>query len=239
MLAAGSLEARLSPEPISSSILGPSIGQDNLVRGLEAVAISVAVVALIMVLYYFGAGLVADLTLLINAVMIFGIMAMIDGTFTLPGLAGIALTIGMAVDANVLIFERIREELVNHGEDLRTSIRLGFSKAASAILDGNITNLIVCFILYQTAATEVKGFALTLSIGVLATLSGIAMAFRAITAYSIASRGPLSCSICIAWRGGPRRAPTKRWGPSPGVACTSIAGPQTARRSPPDVPGLN
>ncbi len=170
VLAAGSLEARLSPEPISSSILGPSIGQDNLVRGLEAVAISVAVVALIMVLYYFGAGLVADLALLINAVMIFGIMAMIDGTFTLPGLAGIALTIGMAVDANVLIFERIREELVNHGEDLRTSIRLGFAKAASAILDGNITNLIVCFILYQTAATEVKGFALTLSIGVLATL---------------------------------------------------------------------
>ena len=169
VLAAGSLEARLSPEPISSSILGPSIGQDNLVRGLEAVAISVAVVALIMVLYYFGAGLVADLALLINAVMIFGIMAMIDGTFTLPGLAGIALTIGMAVDANVLIFERIREELVNHGEDLRTSIRLGFSKAASAILDGNITNLIVCFILYQTAATEVKGFALTLSICLLYT----------------------------------------------------------------------
>ena len=170
VLAAGSLEARLSQEPISTSILGPSIGQDNLVRGLEAVAISVAIVALIMVLYYFGAGLVADISLLINAIMIFGIMAMIDGTFTLPGLAGIALTIGMAVDANVLIFERVREELVNNGEDLRTSLRLGFNKAASAILDGNITNLIVCFILYQTAATEVKGFALTLSIGVLATL---------------------------------------------------------------------
>ena len=170
VLAAGSLEARLSQEPISTSILGPSIGQDNLVRGLEAVAISVAIVALIMFLYYFGAGLVADISLLINAVMIFGIMAMIDGTFTLPGLAGIALTIGMAVDANVLIFERVREELMNNGEDLRTSLRLGFGKAASAILDGNITNLIVCFILYQTAATEVKGFALTLAIGVMATL---------------------------------------------------------------------
>jgi SecD/SecF fusion protein len=170
VLAAGSLEARLSQEPISTSILGPSIGQDNLVRGLEAVAISVAVVALIMVLYYFGAGLVADIALLVNAIMIFGIMAMIDGTFTLPGLAGIALTIGMAVDANVLIFERVREEIINNGEDIRTALRLGFAKAASAILDGNITNLIVCFILYQTAATEVKGFALTLSIGVLATL---------------------------------------------------------------------
>ncbi len=170
VLAAGSLEARLSSEPISTSILGPALGQDNLVRGLEAVAISVIIVALIMLLYYFGAGLIADISLMVNAIMIFGIMAMIDGTFTLPGLAGIALTVGMAVDANVLIFERIREELINNGEDLRDSIRIGFAKAASAILDGNITNLIVCFILYQTAATEVKGFALTLSIGVLSTL---------------------------------------------------------------------
>ena len=170
VLAAGSLEARLSSEPISTSILGPALGQDNLVRGLEAVGISVIIVAMIMLLYYFGAGLIADISLLINAIMIFGIMAMIDGTFTLPGLAGIALTVGMAVDANVLIFERIREELINNGEDLRDSIRIGFAKAASAILDGNITNLIVCFILYQTAATEVKGFALTLAIGVLSTL---------------------------------------------------------------------
>ncbi|MCH2161324.1 MAG: protein translocase subunit SecD [Phycisphaerales bacterium] len=170
VLAAGSLEARMSPEPISMSVLGPSIGQDNLSRGLWAVGYSVIAVAIIMLCYYFLAGLVADLALLMNGIMIFGIMAMIDGTFTLPGLAGIALTVGMAVDANVLVFERIREELVNHQEDLRTSIRLGFAKAASAILDGNITNLIVCFILYQTAATEVKGFALTLSIGVLATL---------------------------------------------------------------------
>ena len=170
VLAAGSLDARMSPEPISASILGPSIGQDNLVRGLEAVAISVAVVAVIMIFYYFGAGLIADIALFINAIMIFGVMAMIDGTFTLPGLAGIALTVGMAVDANVLIFERVREELINNHEDLRTSLRLGFAKAASAIIDGNITNLIVCFILYNTAATEVKGFALTLSIGVIATL---------------------------------------------------------------------
>ena len=170
VLAAGSLEARLSPEPISTSILGPALGQDNLVRGLEAVAISAVLVAVIMVLYYFGAGMIAVISLLINAIMIFGIMSMIDGTFTLPGLAGIALTIGMAVDANVLIFERVREELINNSENLRDSIRIGFAKAASAILDGNITNLIVCFILYQTAATEVKGFALTLSIGVLSTL---------------------------------------------------------------------
>ena len=170
VLAAGALEARLSPEPIAVNVLGPSIGRENLVIGLEAVALSVIVVALIMVGYYFLAGLVADIALVLNGIIIFGVMAMIDGTFTLPGLAGIALTIGMAVDANVLIYERIREEIVNHGEKLRDAVRLGYSKALSAILDGNITNLIVCFVLYQTAATEVKGFALTLSIGVLATL---------------------------------------------------------------------
>lgn len=180
VLAAGSLEARLSPEPISVSVLGPSIGQDNLTRGLKAVALSVIVVAIIMLCYYFFAGLVADLALLMNAVIIFGVMAAIEGTFTLPGLAGIALTVGMAVDANVLVYERIREELINNKEDLRDAIRLGFSKAASAILDGNITNLIVCFILFQTAATEVKGFALTLSIGVLATLFTTLFAARVI-----------------------------------------------------------
>ncbi len=180
VLAAGALEARLSPEPIATSVLGPSIGRDNLIIGLEAVGLSVIVVAVIMIVYYFFAGFVADLALLLNAIIIFGVMAMIDGTFTLPGLAGIALTIGMAVDANVLIYERIREELVNHGEKLRDAVRLGYAKALSAILDGNITNLIVCFVLYQTAATEVKGFALTLSIGVLATLFSALFATRAV-----------------------------------------------------------
>ena len=170
VLAAGALEARLSPEPIAVSVLGPSIGRENLVIGLEAVALSIIAVAAIMVGYYFLAGVVAVVALVFNAIIIFGFMAMIDGTFTLPGLAGIALTVGMAVDANVLIYERLREEIVNHGERLRDAIRIAYRKASSAILDGNITNLIVCFVLYQTAATEVKGFALTLSIGVLATL---------------------------------------------------------------------
>ena len=170
VLAAGALGARLSEEPISTSVLGPSIGADNLYKGLEAVFLAVIVVAILMLCYYFFAGLIADISLCLNALMIFGIMAMIDGTFTLPGLAGIALTVGMAVDASVLVYERIREELVNNKEDLRVAVRLGYKKAASAIFDGNITNLIVCFVLYQTAATEVKGFALTLSIGVLGTL---------------------------------------------------------------------
>ena len=170
VLAAGALDARLSKEPISTSVLGPTIGADNLGKGLQAVLLAVVVVAILMVCYYFFAGFVAVVALCLNALLVFGIMAMIDGTFTLPGLAGIALTIGMAVDASVLVYERIREEIVNNKEDLRIAVRLGYKKAASAIFDGNLTNLIVCFVLYQTAATEVRGFALTLSIGVLGTL---------------------------------------------------------------------
>ncbi|MHC4305700.1 MAG: protein translocase subunit SecD, partial [Planctomycetota bacterium] len=170
VLAAGALEARLTPEPIAINTLGPSIGADNLNRGLEAFMISIIAVAVFMMLYYFFAGMVADFALVANGVIIFGVMSLIDGTFTLPGLAGIVLTIGMAVDANVLIYERVREELFGGDVDLRGAIRLGYSKALSTILDANVTNLIVCFVLFRTATTEVKGFALTLSIGICATL---------------------------------------------------------------------
>jgi SecD/SecF fusion protein len=114
--------------------------------------------------------MVADLALVVNGVIIFGVMSMIDGTFTLPGLAGIVLTIGMAVDANVLIYERVREELFGGEVDLRGAIRLGYRKALSTIIDANVTNLLVCLILLRTATTEVKGFALILLIGICATL---------------------------------------------------------------------
>lgn len=170
VLAAGSLSARLSAEPISTSILGPTIGEDNKRRGSEAFVISIIAVAVFMLAYYFLAGIVANIALLANGIIIFGVMMGIDGTFTLPGLAGIVLTIGMAVDANVLIYERIREEIFTGENDLRACVRLGYAKALSTILDGNITNLIVCFVLFQTATTEVKGFALTLTIGICATL---------------------------------------------------------------------
>lgn len=170
VLAAGSLGARLSPEPIAQNVMGPTLGRDNLEKGLYACLIGVIVVAGVMATYYFTAGLIACIALLINGILIFGIMALQQATFTLPGIAGIVLTIGMAVDANVLIYERIREELFTGEVDLRTAVRLGFQKAFSTIFDGNVTNLIVCFVLYQTATTEVKGFALTLSIGILSTL---------------------------------------------------------------------
>ncbi len=170
VLAAGSLEARLSNDPIAVNIIGPSIGVDNLSRGMSALGWSVIAVMLFMLFYYMTAGLVAGFALLANGLLIFGIMALIDGTFTLPGLAGVVLTMGMAVDANVLIYERIREELNAGAKDLREAIREGYNKVYSTIIDANLTNLIVCFVLYRTATTEVKGFAVTLSIGIIATL---------------------------------------------------------------------
>ncbi|MGI9014826.1 MAG: protein translocase subunit SecD [Phycisphaerales bacterium] len=170
VLSAGSLEASLDPEPVAQNVLGPSIGADNLNRGLYACIFGLVAVAIFMMAYYFFAGVVANIALLLNGVLIFGIMSMQQAAFTLPGIAGIVLTIGMAVDANVLIYERIREEIFAGEKDLRIAIRLGYQKAFSTIIDANVTNLIICLVLYQTATAEVKGFALTLGIGILATL---------------------------------------------------------------------
>ncbi|MCX5650324.1 MAG: protein translocase subunit SecD, partial [Planctomycetota bacterium] len=169
VLTAGSLQAKVSPDPISVNILGPSIGADNFAKGKEAVVISVLITCVVMLLYYFLAGVVADIALAVNTILIFGIMGLIDGTFTLPGLAGVALSVAMAVDANVLIYERIREEL-EQGNSLKVAIDTAYKRALSAIIDGNVTNLIVCIVLYKVGATEVKGFALTMSIGVITTL---------------------------------------------------------------------
>jgi SecD/SecF fusion protein len=170
VLVAGTLEARLSTEPISTNVLGSSLGEENLRSGMMACVISVAATMAFMLLYYFFAGIVANIALLFTTVMIFGVCALIDSTFTLPGLAGMALTAGMAVDSNVLIYERIREEMVNNKESLRTAIRLGFSRAFNAIVDGHATNLVVCCWLVMLATTEVKGFAVVMIIGTVATL---------------------------------------------------------------------
>ncbi|QNN23955.1 protein translocase subunit SecD [Planctomycetales bacterium ZRK34] len=168
-LNAGSLKARLSEEPISERNIGPAIGADNLHKGLDSAIDAMIIVAIFMMLYYFFAGAVADFALFANLVIILGIMASLQATFTLPGIAGIVLTIGMAVDANVLIFERIREEL-RAGRNITAAMRLGYQKALSSIIDGNLTNLIVCFVLGYTATADVKGFAVTLGIGICATL---------------------------------------------------------------------
>jgi len=172
VLQAGALAGQLSPEPISVNVLGPALGADNLERGLKAVLFSVIAVALLMLAYYLVAGVIANIALAFIILCIFGMMAFIDSTFTMPGLAGIALAIGMAVDANVLIFERIREEIVINKESLRTATRLGFARAFSAIFDGNLTNVMVCIVLISFAGAEVKGFGVTMMIGSFATVLG-------------------------------------------------------------------
>ncbi len=168
-LKAGSLEGELSKRPISQKTIGAKFGQDNIDSGYEAARDALIIVAIFMLCYYLFAGMIADFALIANMILILGVMAALRSTFTLPGIAGIVLTIGMAVDANVLIFERIREESAR-GADLVTSIRLGYEKALSTILDANITTLITCLVLGYTATVEIKGFAVTLGIGILATL---------------------------------------------------------------------
>ncbi len=168
-MSAGSLQAKLGEEPISLSVLGPELGADNLRAGYTAAILALIAVSVFMVLYYLGHGLIALVALLANAIIILGAMALNRNSFTLPGIAGIVLTFGMAVDANVLIYERIREELLE-GADLKTAVRLAYQKVLSTILDANITNFIVCLVLLYTATQEIKGFAITLMIGIVATL---------------------------------------------------------------------
>jgi SecD/SecF fusion protein len=169
VLNAGALQARLSPEPISENTIGPSLGADNLESGLQAGIYALIAVSIFMVLYYFTYGIIAVIALACNAALILGAMAHNQSAFTMPGIAGVVLTFGMAVDANVLIFERIREELRN-GLDLAQSAKLGYQRALSAIIDGNVTNLIVCVVLVGVGTQEVKGFAITLGVGVVCTM---------------------------------------------------------------------
>ncbi len=181
VLNAGSLQARLSERPISQQTLAPSMGVDNLRSGLVAGVMAMLIISGFMIVYYWGAGMVAVFALACNAIMILGVMSLTRAAFTLPGIAGVILTFGMAVDSNVLIYERIREEL-RRGEDLRTAVRLGFQKVASAIIDANVTTLIVCVVLYYTATQEIRGFAITMGIGVLSTLVCALLVTRAIFA---------------------------------------------------------
>tara|TARA_R110000737_G_scaffold2923_11_gene9384 strand:- start:12359 stop:15847 length:3489 start_codon:yes stop_codon:yes gene_type:complete len=169
VLTAGSLQAKISAEPISENTIAPDLGQDNLDAGVQAGIIALVVVSAFMIVYYLGYGVVAVLCLAANALLILGAIALSRASLTLPGIAGIILTFGMAVDANVLIYERIREEL-NGGLDLRQAVRIGYQKALSSIVDGNVTNLIVCFVLANVGTQEIKGFAITLGIGVICTM---------------------------------------------------------------------
>ena len=185
-LNAGSLAAALSDDPIAENTISASFGQDNINRGLKASLMALIIVAAFMMLYYLFWGGLADFALVANMVVVLGVMAAFNATFTLAGIAGIVLTIGMAVDANVLIFERIREEL-DRGADLDVAMRLGYDRALSTILDANITTFITAWILagvppfdIEISTTEVRGFATTLMIGIAATLSTSLFATRVI-----------------------------------------------------------
>ncbi len=168
-LNAGSLPARLIEQPISVKTIGPSIGRDNALKGIQAGWIGLIAVIGCMLVYYTLAGAIADTALLFNILFVLAIMAMVRATFTLPGIAGIILTIGMSVDANVLIFERIREEQ-EKGASLRIAIKNGYQRAFRTILDANITTFITAAILFWVASEEIKGFAIVLMLGILSSM---------------------------------------------------------------------
>jgi preprotein translocase subunit SecD len=166
------LKAGALPAPVAiieQRSVGPSLGEDSIKAGLSATAIAFLLTIIFMFVYYRTAGLVADLALFFNLLFILGVMAGFQATLTLPGLAGIILTIGLAVDANVLIYERMREELAG-GKTIKAVVDSGYAKALSAIVDSNITTFLTGLILYQFGTGPVQGFALTLMIGIAASM---------------------------------------------------------------------
>ena len=154
---------------VEDRTVGPSLGRDSIEQGKNAALIGLAIVIVFMVIYYGFSGLVADLALVLNLVFVMAILAAFQGTLTLPGIAGIILTIGMAVDANVLILERIREEL-RAEKTVRVAIENGYARAVQTIIDANVTTIITAIVLYQYGTGPIKGFALTLMIGILSSM---------------------------------------------------------------------
>ncbi len=167
LLRAGALAAPI--EIVEERTIGPSLGADNIEQGFNSVVIGLILVMIFMAVYYRTFGLVADMALAINLVLIIAVLSMLQATLTLPGIAGIVLTVGMAVDANVLIFERIREEIRN-GNTPQASIHAGYAKALSTITDANITTLIAAAVLFSFGTGPIKGFAVTLFIGILSSM---------------------------------------------------------------------
>ncbi len=177
LLRAGALAAPI--DIVEERTVGPSLGQDNIDQGFMSVIIGFVFVLVFMVMFYLGFGMVANLALTLNLIIIVAVLSMLQATLTLPGIAGIVLTVGMAVDANVLIFERIREEL-RAGVSPQGAIDAGYSKAFSTIADANITTLIAAVVLFAIGTGPIKGFAITLSIGILTSMFTAIFATRAV-----------------------------------------------------------
>ncbi len=185
ILKSGALPAPV--EIVEERTVGPSLGRASIRAGFMSVMVGLVIVALFMIVYYRTGGVIADLALIINIIFILGILAGFQATLTLPGIAGIVLTIGMAVDANVLIFERIREEQ-RAGKTVRAAIDGGYSKALSAIFDANITTFFVGAILYSFGVGPIQGFAVTLMAGILASMFSAIVFTRVICDYLVEGR---------------------------------------------------
>ncbi len=177
LLRSGALAAPI--RIIEERTVGPSLGAENIEQGFQSVMIGFVLVLVFMALYYKVFGLVADMALALNLVFIVALLSMLQATLTMPGIAGIVLTVGMAVDANVLIFERIREELRN-GNSPQASISAGYAKALSTIADANVTTLIAAIVLFSFGTGPIKGFAVTLSLGIITSMFTSIMGTRAV-----------------------------------------------------------
>ncbi len=192
VLRAGALPAPV--EILEERTVGPSLGADSIRKGLLSMVVGGILVVIFMIIYYKGSGLIADLALTLNILLIAGGLAGFGATLTLPGIAGIILTIGMAVDANVLIFERIREEL-HIGKSPYAAVSAGYDRATLTILDANVTTLIAALVLFQFGTGPVKGFAVTLSLGVISSLFTALIVTRMIFDYLLIHRKMKSLSI--------------------------------------------
>ncbi len=192
LLRAGSLAAPM--EIIQERTVGPTLGETNIKSGYRSVIIGLICVMLFMLFYYGKFGLFANLALLVNLVLIVAVLSVLQATLTLPGIAGIVLTVGMAVDANVLIFQRIREEIAN-GNTPQMSIASGYKKAFSTIADANVTTLIAALVLFSFGTGPVKGFAITLSIGIVTSMFTAIVGTRAIVNLLYGKRAKLDLKI--------------------------------------------
>ena len=192
LLRAGALAAPV--EIIEERTVGPSLGQDNINQGFLSVVLGFVFVLVFMGMYYKVFGMIANVALLLNLVLVVALLSMLQATLTLPGIAGIVLTVGMAVDANVLINERIREELRN-GNSPQTSIHAGYEKAFSTIADANITTLIAALVLFSFGTGPIKGFAVTLSLGIISSMFTAIMGTRAIVNLAYGGRRLKSLSV--------------------------------------------
>ena len=167
VLRAGALPAPVNI--IEERTIGPSLGKDSIEKGTRSVIIGLILILVFMIFYYRGSGFIASTGLIFNLILVLSILSMLDATLTLPGIAGLILTVGMAVDANVIIFERIREEL-EKGKKSKSAVESGFSRAITTIIDANVTTILAALILYQFGSGPIKGFAIVLCCGILTSM---------------------------------------------------------------------